>query len=307
MPSPVEHLPPGRLEEMREGMLLLEHWLEDAVRLGLAVLETREPDYWTSFAARLVDAKLGSLGRRIRLLAEGAGQEGWQDMVLETFAGMYLLARSFRKLETLPELLQYEILIQSGWTLRKADLAGFPPVEDTWFALSREEGREEQLRFRRTWLWGIQTRRYGLLLEYVFGPGAFEYGWEPGQAFRGSVVFYPSPVPQRLRIWEAGAPMEAPEWPSGHMGISSFLTEYSKGLEANPFLEHWPVLIESCLPAGGRITDGVGDSIPFHGSNGWEDFAAGQAVALFGEWHGRFFKPLIARKGDRLFRSVSVL
>ena len=57
---------PKRRELMSRGVEELKTWLLDMLREGLAALASAPPDYWESLAARMVDAKLGSIARRIR-------------------------------------------------------------------------------------------------------------------------------------------------------------------------------------------------------------------------------------------------
>jgi len=55
-----------RLAQMADGLKELEIWLGDLLRDGLASLNNREAAYWEELGARMVSAKLGGIGRRVR-------------------------------------------------------------------------------------------------------------------------------------------------------------------------------------------------------------------------------------------------
>ncbi len=51
-----------RFKLMERGVAELETWLFDFIRQGLVRPEVQTPSFWDDFAARMVDAKLGSIG-----------------------------------------------------------------------------------------------------------------------------------------------------------------------------------------------------------------------------------------------------
>ena len=85
----------------------MEEWLQDLIRHGLSAIDEQPAAFWDGFAARMVDAKLGGVARRIRIL-NLAGEEGFE-LLLEEMSELYLLAQSFKQLESLPEGLQEEV------------------------------------------------------------------------------------------------------------------------------------------------------------------------------------------------------
>ena len=62
----------------------------------------------------MVNAKLGSLARRIRGLHLLVGQKNWHEKVLSEIGEIYLLVKGFQNMEKLPPNLQQELLSVSG-------------------------------------------------------------------------------------------------------------------------------------------------------------------------------------------------
>ena len=64
-----------RLEEMATGIAELEIWMMDIIGEGLASLDHRDENYWLTVSAKMFDAKLSGIGRRMRNFSYLNGQE----------------------------------------------------------------------------------------------------------------------------------------------------------------------------------------------------------------------------------------
>ncbi|MBK8706266.1 MAG: SWIM zinc finger family protein [Saprospiraceae bacterium] len=80
-----------RLAAMQAGAADLLSWLHQLIGQGLAAAEAHHEE-WDRFAARLVDAKLGSIARRLRLIHAAIGTDNWPQTVLHELADLYLFA-----------------------------------------------------------------------------------------------------------------------------------------------------------------------------------------------------------------------
>ena len=78
--------------------------------------------------------------------------------MLAEFAQFYLMIKGFKNLEKLPETLQTELLTVSGVNIRKDDLLPLKGIIDKWKVIGIIEGVDDNLNFRRTWLYGGKTR-----------------------------------------------------------------------------------------------------------------------------------------------------
>lgn len=287
-----------RVAEMKAGLEELQVWLEDLMREGIASLEAQGAERLFSISTRMVDAKLGSIGRRLRTLIPVLGQDNWHERVMVTIGEIYLLMNGLKKLETLPPLLQTELLLLSGVNLKKDDLLTEEGTWDIWQVMGVFTGREEQLTVRRTWLMGENTGETALLLDFSFGNQGFEHHWKVNDFFEGGLVFYPSIFPQRAILKsKEGVPIESPVI-NGFLTIEKFNQSLTTALSKNPWLINFPVFLEKIIPVykdeNWFLVDEAGQAIPMHTKDlmGWKMLAisGGKPIKVFGEWRdGKLF------------------
>lgn len=290
-----------RLEQMAVGMEELDLWLADRIRQGLGHLEAHADELFERFAARMVDAKLGSIGRRVRTWKRLMGKPGWQDQILAEIADLFLLVRAFRQAGQLPEPLVQDLLQVAGMSIKKEELLQNPGLDGLWTVLGLVEGEDDKLRYRRTWLQHAGTGRYALLLDFAWGDQAFEHEWKTGQQFEGSLVYYPSAFPQRAIIHEMKKIWAHDAMPLGLASAEALQDQYALALAAQPWLSRFPVFLENFVPAGNpgtgwNLADAAQAAIPLScpAETGWMllSLSGGHPIDLFGEWDGATFSPL---------------
>ncbi|MEQ8703764.1 MAG: hypothetical protein RIC19_07580 [Phaeodactylibacter sp.] len=289
-----------RIEEMKAGVEELDQWLRDLVRQGLSSIETAGPEFWERIAARMVDAKLGSVARRIRSFPNLLVQEQWHDELLGALSELYLFVQSFRQLEGLPAALQEELLSYGGVNIKKEEVLEEPSVSDRWLVVGLVEGEEEKLRYRRTWLVGEQTGRFALILDFVWGNGRFDGNWVLGSALQGELVFYPGTYPLRALLKRAQPYRQPMNDISLTAGGQEMLQGYAQALAQNPWLSGYPVLlgqVQAVWRSGEVVLlDARQMEIPVQteGEHQWVLYAvsAREPVTVFGEWNGKALRAL---------------
>lgn len=299
-----------RLELMEQGVRDLEEWLLDLARHGLHAIGEQPAGFWDGFAARMVDAKLGGVARRIRNFKSLAGKENGIELLLEEMAGLYLLVQAFHQLESLPEALQEEVLNVAGINRKKEEVLQQPGILDYWLAIGQAEGEndEDKLRFRRTWFLGEKTGRLALLLDFSWGQKNYDTLWVPGSTVEGELSFYPGAYPLRAlfrRHQPSGRPFEGN---SGHADINAFAQVYARALAANPWIQAFPCQLAAVFPVqeSGRfwLADTAGKKIPLspEGIAPWKllSISRGRPLPVFGEWDGKSLHPLSATRDGRV-------
>ena len=299
-----------RLERMSQGMEELERWLRDTVRHGLGQLDGQAEQSLERFAARMVDAKLGSVGRRIRTWKKLLGQSDWQEQLLGEMADLFLLLRTFQRSESLPEELNQDLFQIAGLTIKKEEvLSNGAPVSGRWTVLGVVGGEEENLRFRRTWVQEEKTAAFALFLDFAWGDQPFADTWKPGRQFDGSLVYYPSAYPLRalLQSWEEVRIRDYQV--RGIDSLDAMAEQYAEALSLNPWLPRLPVLLENVRPVKGPdghwiLLDLFHKFLPLSCPDpaGWMLLAmsGGQDLTLFGEWDGATLLPLSCLSSGRL-------
>lgn len=294
-----------RLEEMATGIAELEIWLTDIIREGLASLDNRDETYWNAVSAKMFDAKLSSIGRRMRSFPFLNGHE---QLLLE-LGDIYLLAQGFKQLNELPAPLQKQILTTAGLNIQKKEvLAQREGIVDNWLAIGQMQKIEDNLRVRKTWFLGEQTQRKGMVLEYVPTHLDFETNWSVGAVYSGEVLFYPSAYPLRIlfRHFEvSNAPFSRFQ---GYIHFEHFLQHYAKATAANPWLRTFPCLLEDVIPVWEKeqlvLVDKEKKQLlaESRNENHWKLLAlsGGHPICVFGEWGKDSFTPLSALAHNRL-------
>jgi len=292
-----------RLAKVNAGLADLELWLRDSLRSGLAILPQQPQKFYRDMAARMVDAQATGIARMVNDLSGlPATGEGWQERVLERLGKLHLLMESFKRLDTLPANTQADVRTLIGWTQSKADVVDEPDVKDVWAVVGKRVSEEDNLRVQRTWLWGTQTNRPALLLDFAVPAQSFETNFIPGLALPASVVFFPSNYPMRVLLRDFAPPTTITTL-GGYPNIDSAIAAYAQALACNPWLDLFPMLLTNVLlmqtESGWLVRDSANNTLPISSrfEKGWNLLAVsgGHPVTLFGEWDGDTFLPLGAR------------
>ena len=291
-----------RLELMRAGLNELENWLSDTISQGLASLESQPYSLWKEISARMVDAKLGGISKQILSIQQLiTSEERYPEKVLEALTAYYLLIKGLRKLEQLPTAIQYDLLSYAGITPRKEALLKHGNiVHDAWMVLGKEEGIEDKLNYRKTWLLGYQTRRYGLILDYSFGNTPYNEDYTVGGVFEGDAVFYPSNAPLRIIMKDINELERKVRRIVGYPNLNDFLIAYADNLANNLWQINFPCSIENLLPAFEKqqlvLVDTNENTIPVicNAAKKWTILAmsGGHPINIFGIWKGNGLIPL---------------
>lgn len=291
-----------RFTAMQAGNAELQSRLLDLVRGGLVELDIAPPQYYEEFAARMVDAQLGSIGKRIRTWANFKEDfpDTWHEKLLEELGSMYLFSKAFQNINRLSENLQDELLALAGVTTRTSELFQHEGIKDDWLVLGQVLTPEpNNLTSRRTWLVGKNTQKIVLVLEYTFGSTEFASLWLKGMVYSGEAVYYPSAYPLRVMFKSADLARSFTEI-SGYQTVSNFLQTYSEVVAQSPWVSQFPVLLTSVTPVFFKnnffLVDTEKKYLPLGKENlsPWEFIAlsGGHPITVFGEWNGQHLKTL---------------
>ena len=300
----------ARFEIMQAGVKELETWLSDIIRQGLAAIDGQRSSFWEDFATRMVDAKLGAVAKKIRLLQYSMHKEHWQDHILRVLAELYLFAKAFKQIDQLPEGMQQELLSYAGVTIKKEELLNQIGIQDRWLVLGKQEGTEENLRYRRTWLLGEKTGQFALILDFVWGRNTFVMDWKESDILEAELVYYPGAYPIRAVLKRFQKSKIAFEALKGFPSMEHFAKKYAEVMALNPWINTFPVLLEKVYPYLDQKEFFLFDedekviTLNIKGNQAWKLLAisGGQAISVFGEWDGQALYPISAFIDNRLVK-----
>lgn len=297
-----------RLEEMQSGVEELELWLLDMIQHGLSEISHQDSNYWELFAAKMQDAKLGGIARRIRRMPALLEKENWHERLLKELSQLYLFVQSYKQFHSLPELIQEEILTVAGVNRKRAELLEQDGVKDQWLVLSVSLEMEDKLFSRKTYMLGSKSGQIALVLDYNYGIPKFDLNWQVGSAFNAELVFYPLPYPLRALVKKHISSSVPLDTVAHYTDIETFAYAYAEAIAANPWLPSFPCLLADIhIVKKGQLlllADSKGYSIPLlmEGSAAWSLLAVsvGQTFTVFGEWNDHYFRPMTILKEGRV-------
>ncbi|MEL6970354.1 MAG: SWIM zinc finger family protein [Bacteroidota bacterium] len=289
-----------RIALMDAGVAELDKWLRTVARVGLAQM-VQAPEEWENLAARMVDSKLGSIARRIRLCQQWLQEEDWVEGVTAELGLLYLFVLAWQRKESLQPDQKRELLQVAGWNVRKDQLSTSNSIEDNWLVLGLSSGVEEKLKFRRTWLRGERSGQYALLLDFAFGDRGFEDHWVTGSVLKGRLLFYPGQPNIRAAFQQYQVSREPYEAVVAYADLEEVKNSYAKALGQSPWLLVLPALVDNVLPIYKTekeqffLLDEEKRYLSMANSDAsWKLLAtsAGQSISCFGEYDGRIFRPI---------------
>lgn len=298
-----------RIAQMAEGRTELATWLHDNAFQGLGTLQTQDDSTWEAFSARLTDAKLSGLAKRVRRMKLLRHTEAWNQIFLQELAALHLWSEAFARIDELPEPLQQELMIQGGWNPRKEDvLREGINLQDDWLVLAQQVGMEDQLRFRKIWFWGVESGKTALCLEYAWGDTPFDRVWPTGVTFRGSLFFYPAALPMRVVPGSVEEIKQDSVPKTGMFDSFTILADaFARAAAQNPWLEFLPCFVNHVRVIRQADTYLIVDTLYQQLRLDIPTTSKARYLlnipfpqAIFGTWNGIVFTPLCAIQKDQL-------
>lgn len=194
--KPVDAAAQAKRQEKRHQNVLngiedLETWMKDLVRNGLVNVPERADSLFENMARRMVDAQAQGLAGRLRAIEEISflGDE-WKYELTDRLGKLYLLAESYRNLESQPKEWKEEIRTQVGYPQSKDDVLAREPLADQWMILHKRRRVINDLTTDTYWLYGRQSGMYAILLQFLTPGAVIETNLIPGSVYTGKLYFY---------------------------------------------------------------------------------------------------------------------
>lgn len=308
----------AREKKIALGLVELDLWLTDLIRQGLSSTVGKSYDYWDTMAARLVDAQASGLARRVRELAGVASSgAGWQERLLEKLGQIYLLARSYQNLAQAPAGLQADIRSLIGWNQSQDELLLANGLRDHWLVLGQIIEEDplalNPIKVQRVWLFGRESQRYAMLLNFAVFMQPLERSYSFGECFDGELAFFPSAFPLRAIIKERSKfDLEQNySFLLRHKNIAAAMAAFAEIIIEYPWFGRLPMVIADIVPLHLRdyptgqkehfiLQDEEGHYLPLSKEfqMQWQLIAqsGGHPITIFGEWNGESFLPIAVLK-----------
>ncbi len=239
----------ARQQKVADGLEELRRFIKDIIRNGMVNLPEKGPAFWENMAKRMVDAQAPGLAAQLRALGEiSYFTEGWQTRCLDQLLKMYLIIQGYKNIDTLNPELQQDIRALIGFPQNQDELKAQPGVRDDWFVLAKQTTEEEKLMVERNWLYGLNSRRYALILQFYVRSQPPAMSFTPGLVADASLVFYDSALPQRALVKEQHNTKKANQLPEGYNNWTAVLDRETADNAAYPFADARPCIVSRLRP-----------------------------------------------------------
>ena len=297
-----------RLALMHQGAEELERWLLDIVQQGLSAISSYDSSFWEKMAAKMVDAQMGGIAKRIRKIPGLLHEENWHEHMLAHLGQIFLFVQSFMQLDALSDELKEEVLAIAGVNKKKEELLIQKGITDRWLACGIIEDEEDGLRSKQVFMVGQKSGRIIFQLDYAWGTQRFENYWPVGGVVEGEAVFYPGAYPIRAII-KKPIFSKVGFYPSFSFAtLDAFAQAFAEAIATNPWLPALPCILSNVKvqKTEGRlwIVDSLNNAIPLpqNDNRAWSLMALSseKPITLFGNWTGWHFTPISVFLPERI-------
>ena len=305
-----------RENRVDKGISDLSLWLNDSVRNGLDHIQAQPISFWETPAANLVNAQAPGLARRLREMASIPGsRQDWQSYLLAEIGKLFLILEGYKNINQLPEDTADDIRTQIGWTQNQDELLAGGGISDHWIVMGRRVEDEllgalkksSIMKVQRNWLWGKQSNRLALLLQFAAPGQILDVSLIPGIGMDAELVFFPSAFPLRALVKNQQSAFSQENLFPGYETVLEAHRAYIDAITRNPWIEQFPMSLKSVIPIEIDSTWGLQDQngywLPITQSfkHTWSIFSlsGGNPVLVFGEWNGETFYPLSVFNDER--------
>ncbi|MFB7644810.1 SWIM zinc finger family protein [Streptomyces sp. NPDC056084] len=294
-----------RAERVSAGAAELEQRLADLLRGGIAAAERPGYGLWEETAARMVDAQAPGLASLVRELGAIPGSgPGWPMRLLEECALLHLLDRAWLGRADLPEPLAATVRSRVGVPAAPRG----PALRDRWQVLAQYDTADAKLTTRRIWLYGRESHRSALVLDFGAAGRAPGTALPVGLTIDADLTPYPGAGQLRAALGERYGTGPAPDGPPPGGTATEAVGRYGRALLDDPWLESYPTTLTAAIPTPPKEGDDHWQLADFDSelalpvtprtarSALWKlaAMSGGAPVTVFGECGHRGFTPLTA-------------
>jgi hypothetical protein len=224
--------------------------------------------------------------------------DGWHTPFLDQLIRIYLVLEGFTHKENLSAELQDELKTIVGFTQNQDELKNEAGISDQWCVLAKRSDKEENLTTERNWLYGIQSKKYALILQFYVKGQLPEVNLVPGSCIDGELVFFKGANPIRALIKQHTVTSQQPV--QGFPTWNEVLHSTSDAYAINPWMNYHPVIVENVVPLKNsnqwilKDTEGGGVSISHQYNQVWKlmSISGGKPVRLFALGREHSFEPI---------------
>lgn len=270
----------AREKKVRAGIDELQTWIKDTVRIGIMNLSQNHYEATRSIIARMNDAQAPGLAFLLKKInAVNFTEDGWQQYVIRLLSKIYIITVSYTNRAAYEPDLAAELESIIGWTIPKEDVLTADGVTDQWQVLARQIENDDQLTVSSTWLYGKNTNRFAVLMDYYTRNQLPSDILSVGRKIEAELCFYPGRIPMRALIKRQVAQQQGIELTGGFTTVKDLKNHVAEMVSILPFGGKIPLIFKEfkLVLRSNRwfIVDAFSMALPLSNSNErcWEILA----------------------------------
>ncbi|PTQ91301.1 SWIM zinc finger family protein [Agitococcus lubricus] len=297
----------AREQKVQAALNELQQWLSDLIKVGLGQAKTWHYREFERIKTRLIDGQASGLVVYIDDLVSALAHSEWQSRASLHVGKIQLILSAYQQKQHLALALQHDLRTVIGWNTPQEHVLAGALAEETWLVLGqRELEGQNNIRYRRQWLWGLTQQRPALVLQFAAGFMPLVPALPTMAEFRSEFAWYGSAWPQRIALQSPQAIERQPlRHALGFNTLEEALHQQAQALAANPFLSIFPMLLHQVVPYQQQgqwyIVDSTGHALPLQAPRDkWQLLAlsGGHPICVFGEWDANVLTLLSAWSGQ---------
>jgi hypothetical protein len=254
-----------RAARVAAGLRDLDRWIIDRLRRGIGApeLERREP--WDQLATRLTDSQCGALANRVRRLAHRVEQRTASPAIVAAELGLWHLIARGAAVDALPDALNTSVRTAVGWPMSTATLRATPGVRDRWWMAGQSVIAEERITVRRSWLWGVESKRWAVVIDAAAYGSGFDSLWPVGRTLDAELHVADAAAPLRALVGIHHAEPDAAGPPAACADtLAVAMDRAGRLLAGEPWLERVPIAasVQLARTASGWVATDASGSLP---------------------------------------------
>ena len=278
---------------VQEGVSFLQDFLLDIARQGLGQSDIRGRDFWSTVSRRLIDCQAPGLASAVSRISNLPNTTS-DTRLLHEIGALYMLSHSYVNKGKLTEAQQQEIDQRIGWQVAKETVLKGEHIKDDWFVAFRTVTKPAQVTVYSTWVKGLQSNRWALLLSFSAAGSAPSALWPVGSTVTTKLAFYAGVNPDRaLPVHESASANIATDYEVQAENINGFLARVSGILADDPWQTRFPFLLSvqpTTINKQSVLVDAEGMALPWNAVGNQQlilsTVCGGTASRVAGEWDG---------------------
>lgn len=246
-----------RRKNVDEGVEEMFLRLNNMLKHGLTSFAIGDYSFWIEQASRMTNAQAPGLATIMKRCYQMMQKHPSRERRLITeLSLLYLLLKSYRNIDTIDSLLKSDVESLIGSIQKKEDLLtseSANTITDHWliFGKYKKTYVSDNLTAHYVWLYGLESKRFALILDFVFGNNALNEIYVPNTYFQGELMYWDSGFPLRAVVKQKEPcldPLEAMRSSrSSFKNWEEMLDYVADVLAVQPWADNIPVRIDQVV------------------------------------------------------------